>query len=131
MDMIVPIADAARTEHYFILALDALGLRSFIGKNIASFGNKEYFRKLTNIASKFEYVCDLWFESHMPRAEAVAELSSKEKTNMTAKWATNLIFDKIGQKEGHIRILPSAMQDWAIKAFTAPSSVYLPGYNKT
>jgi uncharacterized protein with NAD-binding domain and iron-sulfur cluster len=30
-----------------------------------------------------------------------------EKTNVTAKWAVNLLLDKIGQHEGRIRILPS------------------------
>ncbi|MGK5091168.1 FAD-dependent oxidoreductase [Deltaproteobacteria bacterium TL4] len=30
-----------------------------------------------------------------------------EKTNVTAKWATNLLLDKIGQKEGKIKILMS------------------------
>ncbi len=50
-----------------------------------------------------------------------------EKTNVTAKVATNLLLDKIGQKEGKITILPSAMQDWAMKTFSAGGSVYLPG----
>lgn len=30
-----------------------------------------------------------------------------EKTNVTAKWATNILLDKIGQKEGKIKILSS------------------------
>ena len=51
-----------------------------------------------------------------------------EKTNVTAKWATNLLLDKIGQKVGHIRILPagtpSLSTDWA----RARHSVYLPGH---
>ncbi len=40
-----------------------------------------------------------------------------EKTNVTAKWATNLLLDKIGQKAGRITILatgtPSLSTDWA------------------
>ena len=30
-----------------------------------------------------------------------------EKTNVTAKWATNILLDKIGQKDGKIKILRS------------------------
>jgi isorenieratene synthase len=48
-----------------------------------------------------------------------------EKTNVTAKWATNLLLDKAGQKEGRITIVPSAMLSVPLKALTAGSSVYL------
>lgn len=51
-----------------------------------------------------------------------------EKTNVTAKWATNLLLDKAGQKEGHLTILPSAKLGLAAKAMAAGSSVYLPGH---
>jgi hypothetical protein len=53
-----------------------------------------------------------------------------EKTNVTAKWATNLLLDKAGQKEGRITILPSALLGLPVKALVAGSSVYLPGQAK-
>lgn len=50
-----------------------------------------------------------------------------EKTNVTAKWAVNVLLDKIGQKDGKIKILPvgtpSLSTDMARKGF----SVYCPG----
>jgi isorenieratene synthase len=51
-----------------------------------------------------------------------------EKTNVTAKWATNLLLDKAGQKEGRIRILPSAVLGLPTKALLAGNSVYLAGH---
>lgn len=51
-----------------------------------------------------------------------------EKTNVTAKWATNLLLAKAGQKEGRITILPSVMLGLPIKALAAGASVYLPGH---
>jgi hypothetical protein len=51
------------------------------------------------------------------------------ESSVTAKWATNLLLDKTGQKEGRITILPSAMLGLPIKAFGAGSSVYLPGHD--
>lgn len=52
-----------------------------------------------------------------------------EKTNVTAKWATNLLLEKAGQKEGRITILPSAILGLPMKALAARSSVYLPGHD--
>ena len=50
-----------------------------------------------------------------------------EKTNVTAKWVTNLLLDKVGQAEGRITILatgtPSLSTDWA----RARYSVYVEG----
>jgi uncharacterized protein with NAD-binding domain and iron-sulfur cluster len=53
-----------------------------------------------------------------------------EKTNVTAKWATNLLLDKAGQKEGKITILPSAIFGLATKALVAGNTVYLPGHKE-
>lgn len=53
-----------------------------------------------------------------------------EKTNVTAKWATNLILDKIGQKEGRITILPSAILGLPTQALMAGKTVYLPGHER-
>ncbi|NMG76422.1 FAD-dependent oxidoreductase [Aromatoleum diolicum] len=53
-----------------------------------------------------------------------------EKTNVTAKWATNLILDKAGQKEGRITILPSAILGLPTRALTAGKSVYLPAHER-
>ena len=52
-----------------------------------------------------------------------------EKTNVTAKLATNLLLDKAGVREGKITILPSAVLGAPTKAMVAGSSVYLPGYD--
>ncbi|MCC6195735.1 MAG: FAD-dependent oxidoreductase [Burkholderiales bacterium] len=50
-----------------------------------------------------------------------------EKTNVTAKWATNLLLDKAGQTAGRITILPSAILGLPVRALVAGQSVYLPG----
>lgn len=49
-----------------------------------------------------------------------------EKTNVTAKWATNLILDKAGQNEGKITILPSAILSLPMKALASRHDVFLP-----
>jgi hypothetical protein len=49
-----------------------------------------------------------------------------EKTNVTAKWATNLLLEKAGQKEGRITILPSAVLGLPTRALLAGQTVYLP-----
>lgn len=46
-----------------------------------------------------------------------------EKTNVTAKGATNLLLDKIGQREGKITILHSGTPSLAIKALRQATSV--------
>lgn len=49
-----------------------------------------------------------------------------EKTNVTAKWATNLLLDKIGQREGRIEILPSGTpRSIPISLLKMVESVYL------
>lgn len=48
-----------------------------------------------------------------------------EKTNVTAKWATNLLLDKIGAKEGHITILKSGTPSMATDLLQAVTSVQL------
>jgi uncharacterized protein with NAD-binding domain and iron-sulfur cluster len=48
-----------------------------------------------------------------------------EKTNVTAKTATNILLDKIGQKEGKITILPSGSPSAAISALKTMVSVYI------
>lgn len=53
-----------------------------------------------------------------------------EKTNVTAKWATNLVLEKAGQKEGQIKILPSAIFGMSTKALVAGQSIYPPGEGK-
>lgn len=50
-----------------------------------------------------------------------------EKTNVTAKWAVNLILDRIGQKEGKIKILPVGTPSLSTDAARKVYSVYLPG----
>ena len=50
-----------------------------------------------------------------------------EKTNVTAKWAVNLLLDKIGQKAGRIKILPVGTPGLTTDAFRKLYSVYLPG----
>ena len=46
-----------------------------------------------------------------------------EKTNVTAKWATNLILDKAGMGKHRIEILPSGTPSKIIKALSAVESV--------
>lgn len=48
-----------------------------------------------------------------------------EKTNVTAKTATNLLLDKIGQQEGKIEILRSGSPSVAIGALKSMTSVYI------
>lgn len=48
-----------------------------------------------------------------------------EKTNVTAKWATNLILEKAGMKEGYIRILVSGTPSITTRAMQAANSVFL------
>lgn len=62
------------------------------------------------------FIGDLAFVNH----EAVF----MEKTNVTAKTATNILLDKIGQKEGKIEILMSGTPSASIKALKAITSVY-------
>jgi uncharacterized protein with NAD-binding domain and iron-sulfur cluster len=50
-----------------------------------------------------------------------------EKTNVTAKWAVNLILDKVGQKDGKITILPSGTPSLSTDLARKTSSVFLPG----
>jgi len=50
-----------------------------------------------------------------------------EKTNVTAKWATNLVLDKAGQKAGRITILPSAILGLPTRALIAGHDVYVAG----
>lgn len=47
-----------------------------------------------------------------------------EKNNVTAKTATNILLDKIGQTEGKIEILRSGSPSPAVKALKAMTSVY-------
>lgn len=47
-----------------------------------------------------------------------------EKTNVTAKWAVNLLLDKIGQRSGQIRILPSGTPGLIVDALRSWGSVY-------
>ncbi len=47
-----------------------------------------------------------------------------EKTNVTAKLATNLLLDKIGQKEGRIRVLPSGTPSVLIDLLRKTTDVY-------
>jgi uncharacterized protein with NAD-binding domain and iron-sulfur cluster len=46
-----------------------------------------------------------------------------ERTNVCAKWVTNLILDKAGQKEGKIKILESGTPDWMLSMLGAVTSV--------
>jgi uncharacterized protein with NAD-binding domain and iron-sulfur cluster len=48
-----------------------------------------------------------------------------EKTNVTAKWATNLLLEKIGQKEGRIEILHSGTRSPIVSMLKRVESVYL------
>jgi hypothetical protein len=48
-----------------------------------------------------------------------------EKTNVTAKWATNLLLEKIGQAAGRIRILPSGTPSLLVETLRKFSSVYV------
>ncbi len=48
-----------------------------------------------------------------------------EKTNVTAKWATNVLLEKIGQKEGQIEILPSGTPGFFIDAIRDRNSVFV------
>ena len=48
-----------------------------------------------------------------------------EKTNVTAKWATNLLLEKIGQKEGAIEILPSGTPGLIVDALRKRNSVFV------
>jgi len=48
-----------------------------------------------------------------------------EKTNVTAKWATNLLLEKAGQQAGHIRILPSGTSSVLIDGLKKVSSVFI------
>ncbi|MGK5091169.1 FAD-dependent oxidoreductase [Deltaproteobacteria bacterium TL4] len=48
-----------------------------------------------------------------------------EKTNVTAKWATNILLDKIGQKEGKIKILMSGTPSAIVSALKTVASVYV------
>ncbi|MGK5093569.1 FAD-dependent oxidoreductase [Deltaproteobacteria bacterium TL4] len=48
-----------------------------------------------------------------------------EKTNVTAKWATNLLLDKVGQKEGKIKILRSGTPSPLISGLKKGFSVYI------
>jgi isorenieratene synthase len=50
-----------------------------------------------------------------------------EKTNVSAKWVTNLILDKIGQSTGKITILPSGTPSLSTDLARLTGSVYLPG----
>ncbi len=63
------------------------------------------------------FIGDLAFVSH----EAVF----MEKTNVTAKTATNMLLDKIGQKEGKIQVLPSGSPSVSIAALKKMTSVYI------
>jgi uncharacterized protein with NAD-binding domain and iron-sulfur cluster len=51
-----------------------------------------------------------------------------EKTNVTAKMATNALLEKAGKKEGLIKILPSAVFGLPTKALVGTATVYLPGH---
>ena len=46
-----------------------------------------------------------------------------ERTNVCAKWVTNLLLEKIGQKEGKIRILESGTPDWQLDLLGLVTSV--------
>lgn len=48
-----------------------------------------------------------------------------EKTNVTAKWATNLLLAKAGIQEGHIRILVSGTPSFTTDVLQAGNSVFL------
>ncbi|MFP5384200.1 MAG: FAD-dependent oxidoreductase, partial [Gammaproteobacteria bacterium] len=48
-----------------------------------------------------------------------------EKTNVTAKWATNLLLKKIGAKDGYITILMSGTPSVTTDLLQATSSVYV------
>ncbi len=48
-----------------------------------------------------------------------------EKTNVTAKWATNLLLDKAGQSNGKIQILNSGTPSLSTSALRAATSVFL------
>lgn len=48
-----------------------------------------------------------------------------EKTNVTAKWATNLLLEKAGQKEGRIEILHSGTRNPALALLKRVESVYI------
>ena len=48
-----------------------------------------------------------------------------EKTNVTAKWATNLLLEKIGQKEGVIEILPSGTPGFVVDMMRSRNSVFV------
>lgn len=48
-----------------------------------------------------------------------------EKTNVTAKWATNLLLEKAGQEEGRITILVSGTPGLATDALQSMNSVFL------
>ena len=50
-----------------------------------------------------------------------------EKTNVSAKYVTNLILDKVGQTQGKINILPSGTPSLSTDLARMTSSVYLPG----
>jgi len=66
------------------------------------------------------FIGDMVFVPHL--------CNGMEKTNVTAKWVTNLLLDKIGQKAGHIKVLPCGTPSSNVFRFArAVSSVYLPG----
>jgi uncharacterized protein with NAD-binding domain and iron-sulfur cluster len=48
-----------------------------------------------------------------------------EKTNVTAKWATNLLLEKIGQQEGTIEILPSGTPGVIVDMMRGRNSVFV------
>jgi uncharacterized protein with NAD-binding domain and iron-sulfur cluster len=48
-----------------------------------------------------------------------------EKTNVTAKWAVNLLLEKAGQAEGKIKILHSGTHNPLLKVLRSRTSVYI------
>ncbi|MFP5384207.1 MAG: FAD-dependent oxidoreductase [Gammaproteobacteria bacterium] len=66
-DMIQVLEDHERTERefpgdYFVCALDIPAAHKFIGDNIATLGDTDYFRNILKMQPKAVYVCNLWFE---------------------------------------------------------------------
>jgi hypothetical protein len=65
---------------------------------------------------------NLLFAGDMPFVDHPAVFM--EKTNVTAKLATNLLLEKIGQEQGRIKILPSGTPNALVSFFSRFNSVF-------
>ena len=76
--MFVAIKHSDRTDrtfkaHYFVCAMDGIGLRSFVRENIQAFGNHKYFRRLKDLRAKSVFVCTMWFDGKGYWEKALAD----------------------------------------------------------